>query len=56
MGRPKQIVNVKASPLGKDVVTPIVYDGFGRQVLDYLHNIREERSVVTRYLAIFSSM
>ncbi|MBP1165652.1 RHS repeat-associated protein [Chryseobacterium sp. PvR013] len=36
LGRPKQIVNVKASPLGKDVVTPIVYDGFGRQVLDYL--------------------
>jgi len=36
LGRPKQIVNVKASPLGKDVVTPILYDGFGRQVLDYL--------------------
>ncbi|WP_284464730.1 DUF6443 domain-containing protein [Chryseobacterium sp.] len=36
LGRPKQIVNVKASPLGRDVVTQIVYDGFGRQVLDYL--------------------
>ncbi|REC42704.1 DUF6443 domain-containing protein, partial [Chryseobacterium pennipullorum] len=36
LGRPKQIVNVKASPLGRDVVTPIVYDGFGRQVKDYL--------------------
>ncbi|WP_294297459.1 DUF6443 domain-containing protein [uncultured Chryseobacterium sp.] len=36
LGRPKQIVNVKASPQGKDIVTPIVYDGFGRQVLDYL--------------------
>ncbi|WP_454045299.1 DUF6443 domain-containing protein [Chryseobacterium sp. Marseille-Q8038] len=46
LGRPKQIVNVKASPLGKDVVTPIVYDGFGRQVLDYLPVLREERSVV----------
>jgi len=36
LGRPKQIVNVKASPSGKDVVTPILYDGFGRQNLDYL--------------------
>jgi RHS repeat-associated protein len=36
LGRPKQVVNIKASPLGKDVVTPIVYDGFGRQVKDYL--------------------
>uniref|UniRef100_UPI0025D379A6 DUF6443 domain-containing protein n=1 Tax=uncultured Chryseobacterium sp. TaxID=259322 RepID=UPI0025D379A6 len=36
LGRPKQIVNVKASPQGKDVVTPILYDGFGRQTMDYL--------------------
>ncbi|MCW1961003.1 RHS repeat-associated core domain-containing protein [Chryseobacterium viscerum] len=36
LGRPKQIVGVKASPLGKDVVTPIKYDQFGRQVQDYL--------------------
>ncbi|RXM41070.1 sugar-binding protein [Chryseobacterium sp. CH21] len=36
LGRPKQIVNVKASPLGKDVVTPIKYDQFGRQVQEYL--------------------
>ncbi|WP_114822572.1 DUF6443 domain-containing protein [Chryseobacterium sp. KLBC 52] len=36
LGRPKQIVNVKASPLGKDVVIPIKYDPFGRQVQDYL--------------------
>ncbi|MGN7707954.1 DUF6443 domain-containing protein [Chryseobacterium sp. 22543] len=36
LGRPKQIVNVKASPLGKDVVIPIKYDQFGRQVHDYL--------------------
>lgn len=35
LGRPKQIVNVKASPLGKDVVIPIEYDPFGRQVKDY---------------------
>ncbi|UKB78812.1 DUF6443 domain-containing protein [Chryseobacterium sp. MEBOG07] len=36
LGRPKQIVNVKASPLGRDVVTPIKYDQFGRQVQEYL--------------------
>ncbi|MDR6528982.1 RHS repeat-associated protein [Chryseobacterium rhizosphaerae] len=36
LGRPKQIVNVKASPQGKDVVTYFEYDGFGRQVKEYL--------------------
>ncbi|WP_265131355.1 RHS repeat-associated core domain-containing protein [Chryseobacterium oranimense] len=36
LGRPKQIVNVKASPLGKDIVTHFEYDNFGRQTLDYL--------------------
>ena len=36
LGRPKQVVNVKASPLEKDVVTHIEYDQFGRQVKDYL--------------------
>lgn len=36
LGRPKQVVNVKASPLGRDVVNHIEYDGFGRQVKDYL--------------------
>lgn len=36
LGRPNQVINIKASPLGKDVVTHIEYDGFGRQVKDYL--------------------
>nr|WP_314493775.1 DUF6443 domain-containing protein [uncultured Chryseobacterium sp.] len=36
LGRPKQVVNVKASPTEKDVVTHIEYDGFGRKVKDYL--------------------
>ncbi|MBW8360725.1 MAG: RHS repeat-associated core domain-containing protein [Kaistella sp.] len=36
LGRPQQVVNVKASPAQKDVVTPIEYDLFGRQVKDYL--------------------
>ena len=36
LGRPKQVVNIKSSPLGNDVVTPVEYDPFGRQVKDYL--------------------
>uniref|UniRef100_UPI0035C6BFE4 DUF6443 domain-containing protein n=1 Tax=Chryseobacterium sp. TaxID=1871047 RepID=UPI0035C6BFE4 len=32
LGRPKQIISVKATPGGKDLVTPVTYDGFGRQV------------------------
>jgi len=36
LGRPKQVVNVKSSPTGKDVVTHIEYDGFGRQAKDFL--------------------
>jgi len=35
-GRPKQVINIKATPSNKDVVTKIVYDQFGRQTLDYL--------------------
>jgi len=36
LGRPKQIVNVKATSSGKDMVTPITYDGYGRQTKDIL--------------------
>ncbi|WP_419869383.1 DUF6443 domain-containing protein [Chryseobacterium sp. CT-SW4] len=36
LGRANQVVNVKSSPLGRDVVTHIEYDQFGRQVKDYL--------------------
>lgn len=36
LGRPMQSVATKASPLGSDIVTPIKYDGYGRQVRDYL--------------------
>jgi len=36
LGRPKQIVSVKASPTGKDVVTHVEYDQLGRQVKNYL--------------------
>lgn len=36
LGRPLQIVQVKGSPLGMDVVQPIVYDAFGRESIKYL--------------------
>ncbi|KAB1229349.1 DUF6443 domain-containing protein [Chryseobacterium viscerum] len=36
LGRPKQIVNVQATPSGKDIVTHLEYDEFGRQVKKYL--------------------
>ncbi|SUX46675.1 DUF6443 domain-containing protein [Chryseobacterium indoltheticum] len=36
LGRAKQVVNVKASPTGKDMVSHIEYDGFGRQVDSWL--------------------
>lgn len=36
LGRPKQNIAIKSTPAGNDLVTPIVYDGFGRQTLDYL--------------------
>lgn len=36
LGRPKQSVTIKASPTGKDLVTTIPYDEFGRQVDSWL--------------------
>lgn len=36
LGRIKQSVNVKGSPLGKDVVNHAIYDDFGRQTINYL--------------------
>jgi len=36
LGRPKQVIMVKSTVSGKDLVTPITYDGFGRQVKDIL--------------------
>ncbi|WP_407531969.1 DUF6443 domain-containing protein [Elizabethkingia meningoseptica] len=36
LGRPKQEVVIKTSPTGKDLVTDIPYDGFGRQVQSWL--------------------
>ncbi|MGN7707946.1 DUF6443 domain-containing protein [Chryseobacterium sp. 22543] len=36
IGRPKQVVNVKVTPLGKDLVTTIPYDGLGRNADSWL--------------------
>lgn len=36
LGRTKQRISVKASPAGKDLVIPVVYDALGRQTKDIL--------------------
>lgn len=36
LGRPVQTVNTKASPTGKDIVSPQEYDVYGREVRKYL--------------------
>jgi RHS repeat-associated protein len=36
LGRSKQVISIKASPNGKDIVIPLEYDAFGRQVKSYL--------------------
>lgn len=36
LGRPKQIISIKSTPLGNDLVVPVVYDQFGRKTKDYL--------------------
>lgn len=36
LGRPLQTVQVKASPLDKDIVQPFAYDAYGREAIKYL--------------------
>ncbi|HWT40515.1 MAG TPA: DUF6443 domain-containing protein, partial [Dongiaceae bacterium] len=36
LGRPMQDIAIQAAPDGKDIVTPITYDGYGRQDKSYL--------------------
>ncbi|WP_175608862.1 DUF6443 domain-containing protein [Chryseobacterium gambrini] len=36
LGRAKQVISIKASPNGKDIVIPSEYDSFGRQLRSYL--------------------
>ncbi|MFD0766139.1 DUF6443 domain-containing protein [Mucilaginibacter lutimaris] len=35
LGRPFQKVQVQGSPLGKDIVQPVIYDQFGREAVKY---------------------
>ncbi|HTE28068.1 DUF6443 domain-containing protein [Flavitalea sp.] len=36
LGRPLQTVSRQSSPMAKDVVSPVVYDNFGREIYKYL--------------------
>lgn len=36
LGKPMQVINVQASPLGNDVVVPVIYDELGRNKKQYL--------------------
>ncbi|SEV91097.1 RHS repeat-associated core domain-containing protein [Chitinophaga sp. YR573] len=36
LGRPLQTINRRVSPLGRDLVTPFVYDAYGREQFQYL--------------------
>ncbi|MGE8431245.1 DUF6443 domain-containing protein [Chryseobacterium joostei] len=50
LGRVKQSVNVKASPLGNDIVNHTVFDDFGRQTINYLpipHNTTQNGEFFT---------
>ncbi|GGC72582.1 cell wall-associated protein [Pedobacter quisquiliarum] len=35
LGRPSQTIQVKASPLGRDIIVPVAYDAFGREAIKY---------------------
>jgi hypothetical protein len=42
LGRPMQKVSVEASPAGFDIVTPIVYDQYGRETIKFLPYVPQE--------------
>ena len=41
LGRPKQQIGIRQSPTGKDIITHIGYDPFGRQNKNYLPYVPE---------------
>lgn len=45
LGRPKQSIAKQAGGNKKDIITPIVYDEFGRQIKDYLPTTRSGSSL-----------
>lgn len=54
LGRPIQQVALQASPLQKDVVTPIAYDELGRQTKSYLPYVATDLSSVYKSNALAS--
>jgi RHS repeat-associated protein len=46
LGRPMQQIANQQSATGKDIVTPIAYDDFGRQTKDYLPFVGSSRNMV----------
>ena len=44
LGRPKQQIAIGANPEGHDIVTPILYDAFGRQDKEYLPYVSDPTS------------
>lgn len=44
LGRPLQTVNTQGSPAGRDIVQPVEYDAFGREIKKYLPYIPQENN------------
>ena len=50
LGRQKQVVNVKASPMKNDIVQHIEYDNLGRQAIEYLpYSVASELGAFREY-------
>ena len=50
LGRPIQTVQVNASPEGRDLVQPVVYDDFGRIAQEYLpYSVKQDKSTAGGY-------
>ena len=56
LGRPMQVVSVGASPTGKDIVRPIVYDDFGREDVQHLPYVDNTNNGAFRSDAITKQM
>jgi RHS repeat-associated protein len=50
LGRPLQTVQQQASPSGKDIIQPVVYDQYGRETTKYLPYV-ENSGIYARYRA-----
>lgn len=52
LGRPMQTVSIGSSPLGHDMIQPVVYDNFGREAKKYLPYAHTSRSGLYRANAL----